>query len=81
MEVYAVVEAAQEVHVTLVIMVTVPLPQQTGVSHIAGSVVHPYKQVSTYYVQTKSVVLTSPDNLARTCRVHLASSRQIVSSD
>ena len=40
-EVNAVVEAAQEVHVTVVIMVTVPLSQETGVSHIAATVVNP----------------------------------------
>ena len=40
-EVNAVVEATQEVHVTVVIMVTVPLSQETGVSHIAAAVVNP----------------------------------------
>ena len=40
-EVYAVVEATHEVHVTLVIMVTVALPQEAGVSHIAAAVINP----------------------------------------
>ena len=46
-EVYAVVEATQEVHVTLVIMVTVPLSQETGVSHIAAAVVNPEQVLQT----------------------------------
>ena len=46
MEVIAVVEATQEVHVTLVIVVTVPLPQEAGVRHIAASVIYPETSIS-----------------------------------
>ena len=42
MEIYTVVEATEKVHVTLVIVVTVPLSQDAGMGHIAPSVINPY---------------------------------------
>ena len=80
MEVYAVVEATREVHVTLVVMVTVALPQDAGMGHIAAAVTNP--EASIFNMPPQDFLqLTTPDIQVHIYPGRQASSWQIVLSD